>query len=200
MLLLSFGVGVTSCSLSINIMAGLEDPEFIVWDPGPGGVLTFYLSIIIIGYSVLMFILNKKNNQRLVMIALYTFLLSLVLTPLYIIYSVDVSNYFKTPSHKTQTAIRKEIQRIIEENDLPYIIDSKESESRTKYEVIRTVILLKKETEGKIQQNEVGLVLRNRLNAELSLVFYDKNQQEYVSVVLNKDKRIVDCNPMEFCK
>lgn len=200
LLLLSFVFGVTTCCLLLSILAGLEDPDFIVWNPGPRGVLIFYLSIIIVGYSALIFILHKINNQMLVATAVCTFVLSILITPLFIRYSVDISNYFKTPSHKTQTAIREEIQRIIEENDLPYIIDSKESEKQTKYEANRTVIILIKEIEGRIQQKEVGLVLMDRPSAELSLLFFDKDLLESVSVDINKDKSIVHCNPIEFCK
>lgn len=143
---------------------------------------------------------NKKNSE-LVMIAFFTFIISIIVTPVIIIYSADISRFFRTPpSHKTQMSLQKEIQKIIQENDLPYILDSKESEKQTKKEYTRTVILLRKKTGDKIQQKEVDLVLKNSPSSELRLTFYDKKKKENVTVVLNKDRSIVYCDPIEFCE
>ena len=201
LVLVSIGLGLISCALGLNILMSFGEPEFIVYDPGPRGVQCFLLLIIIIAYSVLLFLLNRnKKNSKLVMTALSSFLISFIATPLIIIYSVDIRDFFMTPSHRTQMSIQKEIQKIIQENDLPYKLDSKESEKRTKYEVIHTVIILRKKTVDRIQQKEVDLVINNSPRTKLSFVFYDKNQQELVTVVLNKDRSIVNCDPIEFCK
>lgn len=105
-----------------------------------------------------------------------------------------------TPSHRTQMSIQREIQKIIQENDLPYTLDSKESEKQTKHEVIRTVILLRKITGDAIQEKEVDLLIKNSPSTNLRLVLYERNQQEHVTVVLNKDRSIYYCEPIEFCK
>ncbi|MNC30983.1 hypothetical protein D3C75_792860 [compost metagenome] len=105
------------------------------------------------------------------------------------------------PSHKSQELVREEVRRIIEDNDLPYIIDSKESEEQTKEEVTRHVVLLKKEVKGIVEPMEVELVLKSVSslpNVNLRLVFYDMNKQEPVIVLINIEKEIA-CSPKEYC-
>ncbi|MGG4394348.1 hypothetical protein ABEX25_08610 [Paenibacillus thiaminolyticus] len=202
LVLVSIGLGVISCALGLNILMSFGQPGFKVYDPGPRGKQIFLLSMIIIAYSILLFLVyrNKKNSE-IAMIALFTFIISIIVTPVIIIYSADISRFFRTPpSHKTQMSIQKEIQKIIQENDLPYILDSKESEKQTKNEYTRTVILLRKKTGDKIQQKEVDLVVKNSPSSKLRLTFYDKNQQEDVTVILGKDGGIYYCDPIEFCK
>lgn len=201
LVLVSIGLGVISCGLGVSILMTLGEPGFIVFDSGSRGIQIFLLSMIIIGYSILLFLLyrNKKNSE-LAMIALYTFILSIIVTPVIIIYSSDIHDFFMTPSHRTQMSIQREIQKIIQENDLPYTLDSKESEKQTKYEVIRTVILLRKITGDTIQEKEVDLLIKNSPSTNLRLVLYERNQQEHVTVVLNKDGSIYYCEPIEFCK
>ncbi|WP_147385226.1 hypothetical protein [Paenibacillus thiaminolyticus] len=135
------------------------------------------------------------------MTALFTFIISIIVTPVIIVYSADISRFFRTPpSQKTQMSLQKEIQKIIQENALPYILDSKESENQTKMSIPGLLILLRKKTGDKIEQKEVDLVLKNSPSAKLRLTFYDKNQQEHVTVVLSKDRSIYYCDPIEFCK
>ncbi|MFL1674907.1 hypothetical protein ABEV00_13360 [Paenibacillus thiaminolyticus] len=201
LVLVSIGLGVISCGLGVSILMTLGEPGFIVFDSGSRGIQIFLLSMIIIGYSILLFLLyrNKKNSE-LAMIALYTFILSIIVTPVIIIYSSDIHDFFMTPSHRTQMSIQREIQKIIQENDLPYTLDSKESKKQTKHEVIRTVILLRKITGDTIQEKEVDLLIKNSPSTNLRLVLYERNQQEHVTVVLNKDGSIYYCEPIEFCK
>ncbi|MCM3338985.1 hypothetical protein M3650_10155 [Paenibacillus sp. MER TA 81-3] len=199
LVLVSIGLGVISCALGLNILISFGGPKY--YNPGPRGIQIFLLSMIIIGYSILLFLLyrNKKNSE-LAMIALLTFILSIIVTPVISVYSADISRFFRSPpSYKTQMSLQKEIQKIIQENDLPYTLDSKESEKKTKNEYTRTVILLRKKTSDKIQQKEVDLVIKNSPSSALRLTFYDKNQQENVTVILDKDGDIVYCDPLEFC-
>ncbi|MFD3269718.1 hypothetical protein ACE3MS_06110 [Paenibacillus dendritiformis] len=137
LVLVSIGLGVISCGLGVGILMTLGEPGFIVFDSGLRGKQIFLLSMIIIAYSILLFLLyrNKKNSE-LAMIALYTFIISIIVTPVIIIYSADISRFFRTPpSHKTQMSLQKEIQKIIQENDLPYTLDSKESEKKQKMSI-----------------------------------------------------------------
>lgn len=199
LVLVSIGLGLISCALGLNILISFGEPKY--YNPGPRGIQIFLLSMIIIGYSILLFLLyrNKKNSE-LAMIALLTFILSIIVTPVIIVYSSDIHDFFMTPSHRTQMSIQREIRKIIQENDLPYTLDSKESEKETKYEVIRTVIILQKTTGDRIQEKEVDLLIKNSPSTNLRLIFYERNQQENVSVVLSKDRSIVDCDPIDFCK
>ncbi|MNW48079.1 hypothetical protein D3C74_254280 [compost metagenome] len=150
-------------------------------------------------------IYRKTRNKRLIGVPLLAFMSSLFLSPIYSIYSVDIKHYFesfKVPSHKSQELVREEVRRIIEDNDLPYVIDSKESEEWTKNEPKRYVILLKKEVQGNIEPIEVELVLKfisSLPNVEIKLVFYDLNKKENVSIIINKDKEIISCSPKEYC-
>ncbi|WII38708.1 hypothetical protein [Paenibacillus thiaminolyticus] len=201
LVLISIGLGVISCGLGLNILMSFGQPGFKVYDPGPRGKQILLLSMIIIAYSILLFLVyrNKKNSET-AMIALFTFIISIIVTPVIIVYSVDIHDFFMTPSHRTQMSIQGEIQKIIQENNLPYTLDSKESEKQTKHEVIRTVILLRKITGDAIQEKEVDLLIKNSPSTNLRLVLYERNQQEHVTVVLNKDRSIYYCEPIEFCK
>ncbi|MCM3290246.1 hypothetical protein M3661_08905 [Paenibacillus sp. MER 180] len=198
--LVSIGLGSISFALVINILISFEKPAgFKVYDPGPRGVQCFLLLIIIIAYSVYLFLLNRnKKNYYLVMAALCSFLFSFIVTPFIITYSADIHDFFVKPTHRTQMSIQKEIQKIILENDVPYTLDSKESEKQTTDDVI--VIILRKNNSDKIQQKEVELIIKNSLPRKLIFIFYDRDQKESVSVILNKDKSDVRCDPIEFCK
>ncbi|MDG0871978.1 hypothetical protein L5D93_05410 [Paenibacillus thiaminolyticus] len=200
LLLVSIGLGVISCGLGVGILMTLGEPGFIVFDSSLRGKQIFLLSIIIIAYSILLFVLYRKINSELAMTALFTFIIAIIVTPVIIVYSSDIHDFFMTPSHRTQMSIQREIQKIIQENDLPYTLDSKESEKQTKHEVIRTVILLRKITGDAIQEKEVDLLIKNSPSTNLRLVLYERNQQEHVTVVLNKDRSIYYCEPIEFCK
>ncbi|NOJ73391.1 hypothetical protein [Paenibacillus alvei] len=201
LVLVSIGLGLISCALVINILISFGKRPFVVYNPGPRGVQCLLLLLIIIAYSVLLFLLYRnKKNSKLVKTALSSFLISFIVTPFIITYSGDIHDFFVTPTHRTQMSIQKEIQKIIQENDLPYTLDSKESEKRTKYAVIHTVILLIKNNNSKILQKEVEIIIKNSPNTNLSFVFKDQNQKEFVTVFLNKDKSNVRCNPIEFCK
>lgn len=95
MAIVSIGLGSICCALALNILMSFGEPDFIVYDPGPTGVQCFLLLVIITAYSVLLFLLYRnKQNYVLVMTALSAFLLSFVATPVIIVYSVDISNFF----------------------------------------------------------------------------------------------------------
>ncbi|GAV10135.1 hypothetical protein [Paenibacillus sp. NAIST15-1] len=196
--LVSIGLGPISCALVINILISFGKRPFVVYNPGPRGVQCFLLLIIISAYSVYLFLLNRnKKNYYLVMTALCSFLFSFIVTPVIITYSGDIHDFFVTPTHRTQMSIQNEIQKIIQENDLPYTLGSRESEKQTTDGVI--VIILRKNNSDKIQQKEVELIINNSPRRKLFFVFYDQNQNESVSVARDKDE-IFDCNPIEFCK
>lgn len=96
--------------------------------------------------------------------ALLACMSSFLLSPIYCIYSGDIHHFirsFKVPSHRSQELVREEVRRIIEDNNLPYVIDSKESEERTKIAVTRHMVQLKKEVQGIVEPMEVGLVLKS---------------------------------------
>lgn len=195
--LVSIGLGPISFALVMNILISFEKPSF-VYNPGPRGVQCFLLLIIISVYSVYLFLLNRnKKNYYLVMTALCSFLFSFIVTPVFVTYSADIHDFFVKPTHRTQMSIQNEIQKIILENDLPYTLDSKESEKQTTDDVI--VIILRKNNSDKIQQKEVELIINNTPRRKLYFVFYDQNKKENVSVARDKDE-IFDCNPIEFCK
>ncbi|WP_374020591.1 hypothetical protein ABU162_13925 [Paenibacillus thiaminolyticus] len=174
LVLVSIGLGVISCGLGVGVLMTLGESGFIVFDSG------------LRRKQILLFVLYRKINSELAMTALFTFIISIIVTPVIIVYSSDIHDFFMTPSHRTQMSIQREIQKIIQENDLPYTLDSKESEKQTKHEVIRNVILLRKITGDTIQEKEVDLLIKNSPSTNLRLVLYERNQQEHVTVVLNK--------------
>ncbi|MNW57604.1 hypothetical protein D3C74_354220 [compost metagenome] len=205
---ISFLSGILGFCLFFNVLAGIDNrgSGFSVYKPTPLGSTLFYLIILIFGFSLLSIKIYKKTrNRRLIEIALLACLSSFFLTPIYSIYSVDIHNFirsFKVPSHQSQELVREGVRQIIESNDLPYVIDSKESEERTKEEPQRYVVLLKKEVQGRIEPMEVELVLKSISslpNVELKLVFHNLNEKENVSIILNKDKEIKSCSPKEYC-
>ncbi|MBP1904776.1 hypothetical protein J2Z32_001400 [Paenibacillus turicensis] len=193
--LASFIGGVYFCALLIFILIGL-----------PGGDIPFgfswksviYICMLSLIYGISLRILYIKVGHKIVKLSICIFIAGVVFGPAILTNSTNIINFFRTPSHHTQLELKNEIQKIISRNDLPYRIDSKESEERTKYEVIRTVILMVREQDGQIKKNEVKTLANEVKIPNIRLVLFDKSFKDSIDIIVDED-RSIRCDPSEFC-
>ncbi|OAB42659.1 hypothetical protein [Paenibacillus glacialis] len=203
LLLISSSVlGVVSYFLILNIIFTIGDRESVFTQRNPIVTVTsiLLLLIIIVSYIVLFIRPSKRGNEKFIIINIVVYFFFLISTPYFQTLKLEISHYLKTPSSQAQQDIIKSFGLELKKNQLPYEIDSKLSEKRTHEEIIRHVVILNKNVEGKIKKSEIDAILSKTPNINLKLRIYDKNKQEYVSIIIDEYRNIIYCNPVDFCE
>lgn len=157
------------------------------------------LVLIVLPLVVAVYVFNKKKQHVIKKTIIASFVASFVMSFILIPYQSAILDFFRTPSKHVQSEIQSQVQHIIDEQQLPYVIDQKESESWTDNEVIRTVVYLRKIKAGDIEKNEVKPFVNTTFEADVKLVFNDQLLVSYVTVFIDKGKE-VDCTNDSYCK
>lgn len=193
-------LGVVSYFLIISIIFTTGEGIFTQHNPKLTMLSILLLIIIVVSYCVLIIRLSKKEeNVKFIFVMMGLYFFFLFGTPYFQEYQLKISNYLKTPSIEAQQSIINSVGMNLKSNEVPYIIDSELSIERTREEVIRNVLIIKKVVEGKIKRSEVDTILNLVPNMELKLVFYSKIKNDFVSITIDEKKNIINCGPVDYC-
>lgn len=197
--ILSIGGGGVFSYFLLILLLSMEDGGFRVFIGPPKSETLLKLVLIVLPFVVAVYVLNKKKQHVIKKTIIASFVASFVMSFILIPYQSAILDFFKTPSKHVQSEIQSQVQHIIDEQQLPYVIDQKESESWTDDEVIRTVVYLRKIKAGDIEKNEVKPFVNTTFETDVKLVFNDQLLVSYVTVFIDKGKE-VDCTNDSYCK
>ncbi|MEO2206720.1 hypothetical protein ABGV42_23685 [Paenibacillus pabuli] len=186
------GGGIFAYLIMLLMLSG--DGGFLIFDVPPASQTLVYLSLTLLPFVVAVYILHKRKQRVLIGTIIVSFIASIIIPN-----QSAILDFFKTPSKHVQSEIRSQVQRIIDQQHLSYVIDQKESKSWTNDEVIRTVVYLRKIKEGDIEKKEVKPFVNTTFEMDVKLVFNDQFMVNYVTVVIDKGKE-VDCTNESYCK
>ncbi|GIO35816.1 hypothetical protein J41TS12_06770 [Paenibacillus antibioticophila] len=206
--------GALAFFLLFNVLVALENSGGgpIALIPAPLDRTLPFLIILILGITLLTIRTFKRTqNKRLLKAGLVALTSSFVLSLIFSIYSADIMrdlkslmtlSYQNPPSYQSQELVRGGLRQIIEDNELPYVIDFQDSEDQTLDEVVRHVVILVKEVENSnIAISEVETVLESVSvlpKEEMKLLFFNLDKEERVTVMISKD-RDISCSPSDYC-
>ncbi|QKS58644.1 hypothetical protein HUB98_22050 [Paenibacillus barcinonensis] len=197
--ILSIGGGGLFAYFLLILILSVDGGGFRIFIGPPKSQTLLILALILLPFVIAVYILNKKKQNAIKKTIIASFVASFVMSFILIPYQSAILDFFKTPSKHVQSEIRSQVQQVIDRNQLPFVIDQKESESWTDDEVVRTVVYLRKIQEGDIEKNEVRAFIGTAFETDVKLVFNDQLVVNYVTVIIDKGKE-VDCTNESYCK
>lgn len=196
--ILSIGGGWLFAYLILLLMLSGDD-GLIIFDVPPASHTLLYLVLTLLPFVVAVYVLNKKEKSGIIGTIIVSFIASVVMYFIVVPNQSAILDFFRTPSKHVQSEIQSQVQHIIDEQQLPFVIDQKESESWTDDEVIRTVVYMRKIQEGDIEKNEVKPFVNTTFETDVKLTFWGRSEDNYVTVVIDRGKEI-DCTNESYCR
>ncbi len=154
------------------------------------------LIVIVIVYYYFLRWRHEKVNTDMVLLNITLFVLFLFISP-FLMTSLNKLVSLPFPSQINNTV--EEITTILEQKQLPFEIDIKESKKQTYKYGVRVTIILVKTQQGELLKSEIDTLLRSLPTKELHITFYSRNRETFLGIVINKEKTIVGCSPYEMC-
>ncbi|MGP0587079.1 hypothetical protein [Paenibacillus timonensis] len=154
------------------------------------------LIVIVIVYYYFLRWRHEKVNTDMVLLNITLFVIFLFISP-FLMTSLNKLVSLPFPSQINNTV--EEITTILEQKQLPFEIDIKESKKQTYKYGVRVTIILVKTQQGELLKSEIDTLLRSLPAEELHITFYSRNRETFLGIVINKEKSIVGCSPYEMC-
>ncbi len=197
--ILSIGGGGVFAYFLFILLLSIDDGGFRIFIGPPKSETLLKLALILLPFVVAVYVLNKKQQHAIKKTIIVSFVASFVMSFILIPYQSAVFDFFRTPSKHVQSEIQSQVQHIIDEQHLPFVIDQKESEGRTDHEVIRTVVYMRKIQEEDIEKNEVKPFVNTTFETDVKLTFRGQAEDNYVTVVIDRGKEIY-CTNESYCR
>ncbi|OMD48439.1 hypothetical protein BSK56_11745 [Paenibacillus borealis] len=162
------------------------------------------LILLAIVLCYLLFIIHsiKNNNQNLMIICFIISIVFFLVAPLVLGWISNVDDYFHKVSIESNDKFINKIQADINNQHIPYLIDSQTSEERVKELKTYYVVVLVKQSEGAITKDEVEFfvdVAKSKKFKKVSLLFYDLSKANYIKIFVHYEKGITYCYPNDEC-
>ncbi|MDT0121142.1 hypothetical protein Q9R46_00690 [Paenibacillus sp. RRE4] len=197
--ILSIGGGGVFAYFLLILLLSIDNGGFRIFIGPPKSETLLKLALIILPFVVAVYVLNKKQQHVIKKTIIASFVASFVMSFILIPNQVAILDFFRTPSKHVQLEIQSQVQQIIDKQQLPYVIDQKESESWTDDEVIRTVVYLNKTLPGELKKEEVKPFLGTTFETNVLLVFNDKREGELFKIVIDKGEES-GCSNESLCR
>lgn len=154
------------------------------------------LIVIVIAYYYFLRWQHEKVKADMVLLNITLFVLFLFISP-FLITSLNKLVSLPFPSQINNTV--EEITAILEQKQLPFEIDIKESRKQTYENGVRVTIILVKTQQGELLKSEIFTLLRSLPTEELNITLYSRNREAFLGIVINNEKSILGCSPFEMC-
>lgn len=175
------------------------DGGLIIFDVPPASQTLLYLVLTLLPFVISVYILKKKEQRLIKTTILVSFIASFMMSFILIPNQSAILDYFRTPSKHVQMEIRGQVQQVIDRNQLPFVIDQKVSERRTKDEAIRTVVYMNMTQDGELHKKEVKPFVSITFETDVRIIIKDKADVNHVSIVFDRDKKVI-CSNESYCK
>lgn len=159
-------------------------------------LLTLATSIV---HIVTLILVRKKFSAGFLVFNALIFVILLVNGPRVQFLEMQLIDYLKTPTIFSQNKMIKEVQREIDLNQLPFVIDIKKSKRLT-YQNRDIVIVLEKSKIEELQKEEFDQIRAGMYSRKISLVFSDNSGERVIRIKLKRDQTIEYCSPELTCK
>lgn len=151
-------------------------------------LLTLATSIV---HIVTLILVRKKFSAGFLVFNALIFVILLVNGPRVQFLEMQLIDYLKTPTVFSQNKMIKEVQREIDLNQLPFVIDIKKSKRLT-YQNREISIVLKKSNLEELQKEEFYKIRDGKYSRRIILDFFSKTDEIIITIEL-------DTNQIEYC-
>lgn len=131
--------GISSFVIGNILLSRYSPRSFLV------GLIIVLLIVLLLFIATLRYQAKKTNSETLVPLSIAVFVIFLFFAPA-IVNKLDY--YLSIPSVKEQNQVIREVSNIISQNNIPYIVDKKETKEKTKKHGLRVDIVLVKTEKG----------------------------------------------------
>lgn len=149
-------------------------------------------------HIVTLILVRKKFSSAFLVFNVLIFVVLLVNGPRVQFLEMQLIDYMKTPTIFSQNKMIKEVQREIDLNQFPFVIDIKKSKRLT-YQNRDIVIVLEKNKIEELQKEEFDQIRAGMYSRKIILVFSDNSGEMIIRIKLNTDQTIEYCSPELTC-
>ncbi|WP_044479579.1 hypothetical protein [Paenibacillus antibioticophila] len=149
-------------------------------------------------HIVTLILVRKKFSAGFLVFNALIFVILLVNGPRVQFLEMQLIDYLKTPTIFSQNKMIKEVQREIDLNQLPFVIDIKKSKRLT-YQNREIVIVLEKSKIEELQKEEFDQIRAGMYGRKIILVFSDNSGERVIRIELKRDQTIEYCSPELIC-
>lgn len=149
-------------------------------------------------HIVTLILVRKKFSAGFLVFNALIFVILLMNGPRVQFLEMQLIDYLKTPTIFSQNKMIKEVQREIDLNQLPFVIDIKKSKRLT-YQNREIVIVLEKSKIEELQKEEFDQIRVGMYSRKIILVFSDNSGEKVIRIELKRDQTIEYCSPELIC-
>lgn len=148
-------------------------------------------------HIVTLILVRKKFSSAFLVLNVLIFVILLVNGPRVQFLEMQLIDYMKTPTIFSQNKMIKEVQREIDLNQLPFVIDIKKSKRLT-YQNHEISIVLKKSKVEELQKEEFYKIRDGKYSRKIILDFFSKTDEIIITIELETNQ-IEYCSPELIC-